>query len=339
VADVPVGIFLSSGLDSTAIAALASQENDSLQTLTLGFEEFKGTLQDETGEAMETARRLGLRHHTFWVSRRDFEVHRDRLMDAMDQPSIDGVNSYFISLAASRLGFKAALSGIGGDELFAGYPSFRDIPAAVRWLAPARHCRSLGRWFRLLSGPFLGHLVSPKYAGMLEYGGTYSGAYLLRRGLFMPWELPSVLDPVMVRCGWAELESLLRLEETVEGLCSAHLKVACLESSWYMQNRLLRDADWAGMAHSVEIRVPFADVALLQRMASLGASGRPVTKSDLACACGAALGRPDTLKRGFFVPLPQWLADPSNLPAGSSSHQGLAARAWARHIYAQFVKN
>jgi len=340
-ADVPVGVFLSSGLDSTSIAALAAGQCGSLRTITVGFEEYKGTLQDETPLAAEIARRLGTQHHTVWITRGDFHVHRDHLFDAMDQPSIDGVNTYFVSLAAASASLKVALSGVGGDELFGGYAGFEEIPQAVRRLALFRQCPPLGKALRILSDPILKRMTSPKYAGLFEYGGTYSGAYLLRRGLFMPWELPRLLEPELVRAGWEELQPLLRLEETLSRLRSPRLKVSCLESRWYMQDRLLRDADWAGMAHSVEIRVPFADAEFLRQVAPLCVNGSPPTKLDLAQACGSELPalllqRPKT---GFSVPLRQWLLSRQPGAEGRRADSGHDARVWAKYVYSQFVKS
>ena len=113
----------------------------------------------------------------------------DEAVAALDQPSMDGTNTYFVSWAAREAGLKVALSGLGGDELFGGYPSFRDIPRLVKALRPFQPLKPLGRTFRIASARFLKNWTSPKYAGLFEYGGSYSGAYLLRRGLFMPWEL------------------------------------------------------------------------------------------------------------------------------------------------------
>ena len=118
VADVPVGVFLSAGLDSTTIAALAAEQGGILRTVTLGFEEYKGTPADETPLAEQFARRCGATHQTIWVSRADFEAERDHLFEAMDRPSTDGVNTFFVSLAAKQANLKVALSGVGGDELF-----------------------------------------------------------------------------------------------------------------------------------------------------------------------------------------------------------------------------
>ena len=126
----------------------------------------------------------------------------------MDQPTIDGVNSYWVSRVTQQAGLKAALSGLGGDELFGGYPSFHQIPRMVQALSPLDACKPLGRGFRIASAPLLKRWTSPKYAGLLEYGGSYAGAYLLRRGLFMPWELPDVMDRDLAREGWRELQPI-----------------------------------------------------------------------------------------------------------------------------------
>src|SRR5205807_2273736 len=165
----------------------------------------------------------------------------DHLFDAMDRPSTDGVNTFFVSLAAKQANLKVALSGLGGDELFASYPSFHDIPRTAQLLKPFAQWRSFGSAVRVVSAPLLKRLTSPKYAGLFEYGGSDSGAYLLRRGMFMPWELPELLDPDFVKEGWAELQTLLRLDETIDGIQTPRLKISALEMNWYMRHQLLRD--------------------------------------------------------------------------------------------------
>jgi asparagine synthase (glutamine-hydrolysing) len=343
IADVPVGVFLSSGLDSTTIAALAAQTGGPLRTVTLGFEEFKGTANDETPLAEEVARCYGARHDTVWVTRHDFEKDLGHLLQAMDQPSSNGVNTYFISKTAAQAGLKVALSGLGGDELFGGYTGFHEIPRAVSTLRPLPVPVWLGRAFRVVSGPVLKRLTSPKYAGLLEYGGDYGGAYLLRRGMFMPWELPEILDADLARQGWSELQTLPRLAKTVQSICSPHLKIAALEMTWYMRHCLLRDADWASMAHSLEIRVPLVDVELLRSLAPLFKNESRPTKRDMAqtplsALPSAVLNRPKT---GFIVPVREWLLHRHNdAGRGSPSHaseRGL--RGWVRYVYAQFTKN
>jgi asparagine synthase (glutamine-hydrolysing) len=332
IADVPVGVFLSSGLDSSTVLALACQRGGRLNAVTLGFQELKGGAADETRWAGEIARRYGARHHCQWITREDFQQDLTRILHNMDQPSQDGVNTYFVAKAAAAAGLKAALSGLGGDELLGGYPSFRGIPSLTGALARMGRVPGLGRSFRIISAPLLKRFTSPKYAGLLEYGGTYPGAYLLRRSLFMPWELPEVLDPDLVREGWRELQPLARLGETVRGLKGANLRVSALEMVWYMRQQLLRDADWAGMAHSLEIRVPLVDLELLRQVAPLLAMREPPTKLDLARTPEQPLPE-EVLNRGrtgFSIPVPQWLAEAED-HSGLSRQRGL--RGWARLVY------
>ena len=329
VADVPVGVFLSAGLDSTTIAALASEhETEGIRAITLGFDEFKGTLSDEAPLAAQVAQHYGAVHDTRWVRRENFVGEVERITAAMDQPTIDGVNTYFVSKAASEAGLKVALSGLGGDEIFGGYQSFIDIPRVVSALGPLRYAPWLGRGIRVISEPMIRRLCSPKYAGVLEYGSRPGDFYLLYRAVFPPWELPKVLDPDLVREGWRELAARTRLEGTVDGLVTPRAIVAALESSWYMRSQLLRDSDWAGMAHSLEIRVPLVDASLLRRLAPLITGPTPPDKRDMAAAPKKPL--PDEVlnrpKTGFLIPVRDWLAADAGVP-----ERGL--RGWARMVY------
>jgi asparagine synthase (glutamine-hydrolysing) len=333
VADVPVGVFLSSGLDSATITGMASEiEGARLETLTLGFDAFKNTPLDEAPLAADIARHFGTRHRTRWVAGRDFHSELGAFLAAMDQPTINGVNTYFVAQAGAEAGLKVALSGLGGDELFAGYDSFRQIPALVGRLGRIPGLRPVGRAFRIVAAPVARRLSSPKYAGILEYGTSYAEAYLLRRGLFMPWELPDLVDAEMAREGWRELQPLVRLADCASGLESPRAKITALEMSFYMRNQLLRDADWAGMAHSVEIRVPFVDPVLLARVAAMVRNGAP-GKREMANSVnprlpGAVLERPKT---GFFVPLREWLQGGCEKSRSGSEERGL--RGWARRVY------
>ncbi len=332
VADVPVGIFLSSGLDSSTITALACQGQGQLHSITLGFQELRGGDSDETSYAAEIAARYGTRHQTHWITGEDFRADYHRILEVMDQPATDGVNMYFVAKVAAAAGMKTALSGLGGDELLGGYPSFHDIPRMVRTLSPAYGFPGLGRMCRKVAAPLLKRFISPKYAGLLEYGGSYAGAYLLRRGLFMPWELPEVMDPDLARAGWEELQPLVRLEETLPDAPEDFLKVSALEMVWYMRNQLLRVADWAGMAHSLEIRVPLVDIVLLRKIAPLLASNYRPGKLDMAGTLATPL--PDAVlkraKSGFFVPVRRWLAAAPSQRVGNRDHDW---RAWARLVY------
>ena len=333
VADVPVGVFLSSGLDSATITGLASEiEGARLETVTLGFDAFKDTPLDEAPLAADVARHYGTRHRTRWVAGRDFHAELGAFLAAMDQPTIDGVNTYFVAQAGARAGLKVALSGLGGDELFAGYDSFRQIPALVGRLGRFPGLRPVGRALRVVTAPLARRFTSPKYAGILEFGTSYAEAYLLRRGLFMPWELPELVDAEMAREGWRELQPLVHLADCASGLDSPRAKNAALEMSFYMRNQLLRDADWAGMAHSLEVRVPFVDPVLLAQVAAMIRNGAPGKREMAACVNPslprAVLDRPKT---GFFVPMRDWLQGGRENNRFGPAERGL--RGWARRVY------
>ena len=333
VADVPVGVFLSSGLDSTTLAALAAEAGGTLRTVTLGFAEYRGTPDDEVPLAEAVARHYGAQHETVWIGRSDFRDAFDHLTASMDQPTLDGVNSYFVSRAAREAGLKVALSGLGGDELFGGYPSFSEIPRLVALAGRVPMARPLGRGLRVVTAPVLRRFTSPKYAGLLEYGSDYAGAYLLRRGLFMPWELPGVLDPDLARAGWDALQTRARLEATVAGIETERFRVTALESAWYMRNQLLRDTDWASMAHALEVRTPLVDWTLLRTAAPLLAAHPGLGKQAMARTPSKPL--PDAVlnraKTGFTVPVRDWMLDGREAP---DAERGL--RGWAKHVYRTF---
>ena len=331
-ADVAVGTFLSAGLDSSTIAALAREAGVAEHiTLTLGFKEYAGTEKDEVPLAELVAQHYGTTHHTRWINKDAFAASLSRLLDAMDQPSIDGVNSNFVCKAAHDAGLKVALSGVGGDELFAGYSGFQKIPRMVGWISPISRIPGLGASFRRISAPILKHFTSPKYAGLLEYGGDYSGAYLLRRGLFMPWELPDVLDGDLVRAGWEELHTLPALELSSASVSDPRMKIGALETAWYMRNQLLRDTDWASMAHSLEVRAPLVDVELFRTVTRLIHAGFAPSKQDMAGSPSTPL--PQSVlhrhKTGFSVPVREWLT-PAQV---SSSSPGSGLRKWATFVY------
>ena len=161
-ADVPVGAFLSAGIDSGALVGLMRDAGPrDLQTLTLSFGEFQGRPDDEAPLAAAVARHYGTRHTTRRVTAAEFHADLPLILAAMDQPSIDGINTWFIAKAARELGLKVAVSGLGGDELFGGYPAFTDIPRWVRWLAPAARVPALGRRVRQIAVSLLTPHLSP----------------------------------------------------------------------------------------------------------------------------------------------------------------------------------
>ena len=313
VSDVPVGAFLSAGVDSGSLVALMREAGQQdIQTVTLTFDEFRNTPNDEAPEAAAVADLYGTRHTRRVVSEDEFRSDLPIVMEAMDQPTIDGINVWFVSKAAHELGLKVAVSGLGGDELFGGYPSFRDVPRWVRWMRAPSSIPFFGevvrRALRRIDGEKLG--LGPKAAGLVELGGSYAGAYLLRRGLFMPWELPEVLGDDLAREGLARLDPINHIRRTLSpDPVQPFARVATLEASLYMRNQLLRDTDWASMAHSLEVRVPLVDAVLLAKVAGMGVGlSQPSSKALLAEAARPALpGKNRRPKTGFVVPIAKWI--------------------------------
>src|SRR5579862_3011277 len=271
-ADVEVGIFLSAGVDSGALlGAMRDAGQSKIRAITLAFEEFCGTPEDEAPLAAQVCERYGATHVVRHLSRQEFVDDLPAILDAMDQPTIDGVNTWFVSKAAREAGLKVAISGLGGDELLGGYPSFADVPRWRRRFGALAAVPGLGRLARMVIGGVAPGLSKrqPKALGLLEYSGSWAGAYLLRRGLFLPNELPAVMDRDIAVEGLRRLKPLRWLAASLGPDPRSDMgRVCVLESAHYMRNQLLRDADWAGMAHSLEIRVPLVDFTLLGGLAS-----------------------------------------------------------------------
>lgn len=333
-ADVEVGLFLSAGIDSGALLGLMRDAGQHrIRAITLRFDEFAGTQEDETIRAREVAELYGAEHVVRTVTAEEFQSELPRIFDAMDQPSIDGVNTYFVAKAAHEAGLKVALSGLGGDELFAGYSSFVDVPrwaSLLHWPAKIPAMRSTSRLLLSASGLTRRY---PKAAGLFDYGGTYAGAYFLRRALFLPFELNAVLDPDVVRAGLRALDLPHRLEgASPTANCHPVARVSALESSNYLRHTLLRDSDWAGMAHSLEIRTPLVDIELLRELSPLmpqfggGGGKRALARAPSTPLPQSIVERPKT---GFSVPTGQWASAANVLTRRSS---GAASRAWTTEV-------
>jgi len=336
-ADVEVGLFLSAGVDSGALLGMMRDAGqDKVRAVTLSFDEFAGTGEDEVPLAALAARHYGARHVVRRIGAEDFAVSFPRILEDMDQPSIDGVNTWLVAKAAREEGLKVALSGLGGDELLGGYPSFRDIPKWVRWLKIPSAVPGLGRAARRIVQMLGLGILQPKLAGMIEYGGDYASAYLLRRGLFLPFELGEVLDDDLVREGLDRLRPVehLRAMALHPDPVAPMSRVAALEASAYLRNQLLRDSDWAGMAHSVEIRTPLVDFTLLKAVAP-HMPGLDGVSGKAAMARAPSLPLPDAMlhrpKSGFGLPMDKWQVSGDAKPAASAG-KGAQSRQAARRV-------
>jgi asparagine synthase (glutamine-hydrolysing) len=337
VSDVPVGAFLSSGRDSSTVVALAAETDTPMRTVTLRFEEYVGTRKDEAPLAEVVARQYGTQHATWTLSGQRFRDELPKALEAMDQPSIDGLNSYFVCKAAAELGWKVALSGTGGDELFGGYSTFRIIPRLVRTVGIFRHLPNAARLFERAYRKVMpkSHAkFSPKTAHTLKYAHSFEGAYLMKRGLFLPEELSDLVGEETAEEGLRRLAMLDLIRETITpDPGTSFARVAALESALFMRNQLLRDIDWASMAHSLEVRVPLVDAFLLRKVApAVFTSRRRDGKEMLARSPRTPL--PEAIltrrKTGFTLPINDWL---------ERQHQDVphsfGMRPWALFLYQQ----
>lgn len=315
IADVDVGIFLSAGIDSSTIVNAISEVAPAPTTITLGFEEYKNTQKNEVPIAESVSRYFKTHHKTAWISEAFAKTQMENIITAMDQPSIDGVNTYFVSMVAAQQGLKVALSGLGADELFEGYPHFSRIPKLLKY---ARPFFPLGKKYRTLTQK----IISAKKASVLEYSDDCASAYFLMRSVTLPWALNRFFSQDFIDTGLGELNLLARMRKDYEGIRATRFQIAALEIQWYMRNQLLRDSDWAGMAHGLEIRVPFVDVNFFEAVIQKSAR-QPLTKKSLAEATHRSL--PDVVlnrkKTGFNIPVTKWYANARQSPFSTTIYE------------------
>ncbi len=311
VADVPVGAFLSAGLDSSTLVGLARESGRNIQTFTVTADEFLGKASDEAPAAAELARHFGVPHTVARINLEQAQASLPAFLAAMDQPTVDGVNTWMVAEATRRAGLKVVISGLGGDELLGGYASFERLPAiqsktfpgiSRQWVGGA-----YGQAYAFMAN-WLKHLPprgSEKWAAM----NNPQAAYLWQRGVLMPWELAKLLPREVYLAGLDELYQAATWEAIPTDL-TPFAQVSLLESIRYMRNQLLRDTDWVGMAHSMELRTPLVDHQLTEQVAGLAALGR-LGKGKSVLSRVLANGLPEAIlnrpKTGFTVPIWAWL--------------------------------
>jgi asparagine synthase (glutamine-hydrolysing) len=243
-ADAKVGMFLSGGIDSSIIASLANKQKDKeLHTLSIYFNEEN---YSEKKYQDIIAHKIVSKHHSILLTEANFNTHFEEIINAMDMPSCDGINTWFISKFAADNGLKAVLSGVGADELFGGYPSFNRINKAIFLQKTPNFLLSMGSQINQTKYSRLSYL---KMDGM-------RGLYLFLRGHFTPHQIAKQLG-TYEKDVWNVLEKnhASPIFKNIEN----KNKASWLEYNYYMQDQLLRDADVMSMTHGVEIRVPFLD--------------------------------------------------------------------------------
>lgn len=352
IADVPVGLFLSSGMDSGAIAAIAGKLKPNIWSFTLSF---PGTSYDEAPLARAVAKACGTQHREIALDGDGMLGRLDEAIGALDQPTMDGINTYFVSWAAREVGLKVALSGLGGDELFAGYRTFENVPRLERlirtaWFAPAPVRRALAPILRTLIGNRASSDGARKVIDAWIAPDALPHPYFFTRTLFPVAELPRLIEPRFrpstVNADGVTLEPtwvgrLERMSDTARKL-EPIAAISWLEMRSYMVNTLLRDTDSVSMGQSLEVRVPLLDTPLVEFVSTLpdAARQRPGTqKALLAEAIGDVLPKQVLAqrKRTFTLPWKEWLRGP--LRARIERSFGELSPALVQHVHPNGVKS
>jgi asparagine synthase (glutamine-hydrolysing) len=318
--DVPLAVFLSSGVDSSVMANLAQQAADSpIHTFTLAFEERE---LNEGPIARRIAAAIGTQHHEVVLTEGRFVENLEVALDSLDQPTFDGLNAYYMSRAVREAGFTVALSGTGGDELFGGYASYRDLPRLHRWSQRAawspRGLRAAAA--RLATWPLRrsGGAVPPqtrwaKLPEMVRHGDDLLSLYQLAYALFLPGFQHELLAPSFAETLVDGLPAAMRQRITAETRGRTPLSaISVMEQRLFLGERLLRDNDVASMACSLEQRVPLVDHVLLENVNRLPDRARylPLGQKAMLRRVGlrgldpALFDRP---KRGFVLPFDRWI--------------------------------
>jgi asparagine synthase (glutamine-hydrolysing) len=322
IADVPVGLFLSSGLDSSTIAALAARAQPGIHSFTLAF---PGTPYDEAGPAREVAEHCRTKHREIPLDA-EAVIHRiDEALAALDQPTMDGINTYFVSWAARETGLKVALSGLGGDELFAGYSNFADtlrMQKLIRaaWFVPKLLRKATAPLVAAIAGGGASGDRARKAVGAWVSPDALPHAYFFTRTLFPPGQVERVIEPrfrastihadgISLNPTW--LGWLMRAASEAQKLGPTGA-IAWLEMRTYMASTLLRDTDAVSMARSLEVRVPLLDRSLVEFVQALPEGARQQAGKPKALLVEAVrdvlppsiVGRP---KRTFTLPWEAWL--------------------------------
>jgi asparagine synthase (glutamine-hydrolysing) len=312
VSDVPVGVFLSGGIDSSTVTGILSREGEQLNTFSLVFREAD---YSEAEYSRLVARTFKTEHHELLVSQHDALAAISPAFGAMDQPTVDGLNTYFVSRQARAAGIKVVLSGLGGDELYAGYSSFRTVPRMERFLQIwGLFPKTIQRGFSATASQFVRDTdQSRKLTALATENGNLMHPYFLSRMLFTPQLRSALLSSI----GSEELDrSRAALGECVSRAMNLDPinRVSYFETRCYMLNTLLRDTDMMSMAHGLEVRVPLIDHLLAEKLIALPGAwkiDRQMPKPMLVGALHGAL--PERVihrpKRGFTLPFEHWLRD------------------------------
>ena len=302
VSDVPVAVFLSGGIDSSAVAGLASEVADTrLESFTVTFSEAD---YSEAQPAREAAKRFNTKHHEILLSGQDLLNALPDVFAAMDQPSLDGLNTFVVSRAVRSFGIKVVLSGLGGDELFGGYPSFN----RARLLAPLWKMPTVMRHAGAVGASPIADLRAQRMRAVMSEENPAFAAYRASRTLFGEKQLQQLTGSRYRRGTGMSRHP----DDVAVSQLTLMQQVSLYELTGYMRNTLLRDSDVFSMTHALELRVPMVDLKVARVAAAAGEAmkiRRGSPKPVLVEAVRDLLS-PETIerpKRGFTLPFETWM--------------------------------
>jgi asparagine synthase (glutamine-hydrolysing) len=349
VSDVPVGVFLSGGIDSASLVGILNRGGVRPSTFSVVFREAD---YSEAEYSRAIAEKFRTDHHEILVSQADLFAAIDPAVRAMDQPTIDGINTYFVAERTRAAGVKVALSGLGGDEVFAGYSTFHSVPRMERFARVWAHVPAIARRpsASLFAALAPASDQNRKLAALARSNGKIVHPYFLARMLFTPEQQNKLLRGRMPD-GAAFSRAQKPLTQSVfraQSLDPVN-RVSYLEARCYMLNTLLRDSDFMSMAHGLEVRVPLIDHQLARQVLALPGASKLDPRTPKPLLVHALRGKlPDEIvrrpKRGFTLPFEHWLRDAlrpvvekSLMQIGDGALGALISERAARDVWQDFL--
>jgi asparagine synthase (glutamine-hydrolysing) len=334
ISDVPITLLLSSGIDSNILLASISKDNKkNLDALTLDFD-FKGN-KNESKIAAKSASNNNINHKIKRYKDTEIKNLLEKFFIQMDSPTSDGFNNFLISNEVNKNDKKIMISGVGADELFLGYPSFKRIPIIYNLFKflPSINLNQGNIVFKM----FNRLNINSKYLGLLKYHNSYEKIFFLQRCSFLPEELKFLVDEHTLNQGLEELNIFDDLKQDVKDFDNNNLLTMFLEIKYYLCSRLLRDGDWSSMSNSVEMRTPYVDWFFFKNILKVIKSDIKINKKTLLNIYNKNI--PVELykrkKTGFEIPHSKYY----NLASNKKGHFSKSIKNWTKLSMDNYMKN